>query len=402
MGKRFFAHILIATCLGSPFLHAEETAGAPAPIEIMVSVAEQKLALVKDGAILHKYPISTSKFGLGDSNGSYRTPLGNLKVCEKIGSNLSPGSVIKGRNATGEVLPANSPGRDPIVTRILWLDGLESCNANARSRGIYIHGTVEESKLGQPVSYGCIRMRSRDVVELFNDTPVGTTVQIVADKFPHFHKAEPPKPEILLVSNKDGVKTTVGAHGQFVTFAPKAAEKPQPAPAPLVAQNNNKAPAKSAPQLVAEKSPEPAAKPPVPAPKFVAKTEAPEKLAAPIALGPTIVFSMPKVVAKPLASAATEPRVVLHLMSGSILTYDLHNDAKAGHRDDAKSEPRASEPPAEPRSVVLQILAAVDFLGSPDEVRRRMPLDYLSAHLLNPPEPQLRLAVRAASPTPDL
>src|SRR5260221_8933040 len=77
-GHRHWIHILIAACAaGSPFLHGEETAGAPAPLEIVVSVAEQKLALVKEGAILRKYPISTSKFGLGDSNGSYRPPVGN-------------------------------------------------------------------------------------------------------------------------------------------------------------------------------------------------------------------------------------------------------------------------------------------------------------------------------------
>ncbi len=81
-------------------------------------------------------------------------------------------------------------------------------------------------------------------------------------------------------------------------------------------------------------------------------------------------------------------------MTGSILTSDLHDVSKVEHRD--------SEPSAEPRSVVLQLVAAIDFLGSPDEVRRRMPLDRLSAHLLNPPEPQMRLAFRAPAPAPDL
>src|SRR5688572_23786502 len=128
------------------------------PPEVIISVADQKLIVVRDGMWTHKFRISTSKFGLGDSYGSYKTPLGKLRVCDKIGAGLSAGSVIKRRHATGEILPVNAPGRDPIVTRILWLEGLEPSNEHAKARGIYIHGTVEESKIGDPVSYGCIRM----------------------------------------------------------------------------------------------------------------------------------------------------------------------------------------------------------------------------------------------------
>lgn len=188
--------------MGSAVVLAEDDADGPPPLEIVISVAEQKLALVKDGGLVRKYPISTSKFGLGDSFNSYKTPLGRLRVCDKIGDHLALGAVLKSRNATGEILPVNSPGRDPIVTRILWLDGLEPGNSNAKSRGIYIHGTVEESKLGQPVSYGCIRMRSRDVVELFDETPVGTPVEIITDRFPRFRKAAP-KTEVLFASNEN-------------------------------------------------------------------------------------------------------------------------------------------------------------------------------------------------------
>lgn len=164
---------------------------------VVISVAEQKLAILRDGGLVKKYPISTSKYGLGDSYGSYKTPLGKLRVCEKVGDDLALGAVLKQRHATGEVLRANSPGRDPIVTRILWLEGIEAQNSNARARGIYIHGTNEENKIGQPVSYGCIRMRSRDVLEVFDEVPVDAPVAIIAEKLPRFAKYTPPKPPII-------------------------------------------------------------------------------------------------------------------------------------------------------------------------------------------------------------
>jgi lipoprotein-anchoring transpeptidase ErfK/SrfK len=163
-------------------LAGEEAPSAPA--EIVVSVAEQKLALVRGGEVLRKYPISTSRFGVGDRYGSYRTPLGRLEISEKIGGRLPAGAVLKHRNATGEVLPPNAPGRDPIVSRILWLSGREPGNRNAYARCVYIHGTPDEKHLGRPVSYGCIRMRSVDVIELYAATPVGTQVSILPGKLP--------------------------------------------------------------------------------------------------------------------------------------------------------------------------------------------------------------------------
>jgi lipoprotein-anchoring transpeptidase ErfK/SrfK len=159
-------------------------AAQPSRTEIIVSVAEQKLALVRDGEVLRKYPISTSRFGIGDSYGSYRTPLGHLKVDQKIGDGLPAGAVIKHRSFTGEVLKPNAPGRDPIVSRILWLNGQEATNANAHARGVYIHGTPDEKHLGRPASYGCIRMRSSDVIELYAGVPVGTDVSIIPGKLP--------------------------------------------------------------------------------------------------------------------------------------------------------------------------------------------------------------------------
>jgi lipoprotein-anchoring transpeptidase ErfK/SrfK len=147
--------------------------------QIVVSTREQKLALLDRGNVMAIYPVSTSKFGLGDWRGSRFTPLGQLQIAEKIGDNAPPGTVFKDRRRTGEIVLANSPGRDPIVTRILWLRGLEAQNANAFSRDIYIHGTPEEWKIGSPASYGCIRMRSSDIIQLYNIVGIGAGVTIV-------------------------------------------------------------------------------------------------------------------------------------------------------------------------------------------------------------------------------
>ena len=152
---------------------------AHASTSIVVSVPEQKLVVLHNGLRVGSFPVSTSKFGLGDRPRSYATPLGTLEVASKVGNGAVPGTVFKGKRPTGEVLRPNAPGRDPIVTRILHLRGLDACNARAFGRGIYIHGTAEERKIGRPASYGCIRMRSRDIVRVFNSVPVGTKVEIV-------------------------------------------------------------------------------------------------------------------------------------------------------------------------------------------------------------------------------
>lgn len=147
--------------------------------QIVVSTREQKLALLDRGNVLAIYPVSTSKFGLGDWRGSRFTPLGKLQIAQKIGENAPSGAVFKDRRRTGEIVAPDSPGRDPIVTRILWLRGLEAQNANAFSRDIYIHGTPEERLIGMPVSYGCIRMRSSDIIQLYDIVGTGAAVTIV-------------------------------------------------------------------------------------------------------------------------------------------------------------------------------------------------------------------------------
>jgi lipoprotein-anchoring transpeptidase ErfK/SrfK len=135
---------------------------------IVISIPEQRLALLDNGALIATYPISTSRFAIGDMPGSRATPLGELEIAKKIGGAAPSGTVFKDRRPTGEVLVPDAPGRDPIVTRILWLRGLEGQNANAYGRYIYIHGTPEERNIGKRASYGCIRMRSRDVIQLYD------------------------------------------------------------------------------------------------------------------------------------------------------------------------------------------------------------------------------------------
>jgi len=146
--------------------------------ELMISTKDQKMLLLEDEKPVATYRISTSKYGIGDRFGSYATPTGELFVCQKIGDQLPLGAVFKDRKPTGEVLRPNAPGRDPIVTRILWLKGKEPQNKNAYARYIYIHGTPEEKNLGKPKSYGCIRMSSVDVAQLYDRVGKGTRVEI--------------------------------------------------------------------------------------------------------------------------------------------------------------------------------------------------------------------------------
>jgi hypothetical protein len=159
--------------------------------QLVISVRDQKLMLLRNGEKVAIYPISTSMFGLGDAWGRMTTPLGWLAVEKKIGDNVPVGAVFHNRRLTGEVLQPNAPGRDPITTRIIWLRGLEAQNAHAFQRCIYIHGTPEENKIGRPASYGCIRMKSKDVAELYNQVPLGAVVQIIPDRLPKAEKAKP-------------------------------------------------------------------------------------------------------------------------------------------------------------------------------------------------------------------
>jgi lipoprotein-anchoring transpeptidase ErfK/SrfK len=162
------------------------------PPRVIISVRDQKLMIIENGKRVAVYPVSTSKFGIGDRWGSMATPVGWLQVAEKIGDHAPTGAVFHKRRFTGEILPPNAPGRDPIVTRIIWLRGLESGNANAFNRCIYIHGTAEEKTIGKPASYGCVRMCSKDVTQVYAQLQLGALVRIIPDSLPKLPKLKNP------------------------------------------------------------------------------------------------------------------------------------------------------------------------------------------------------------------
>lgn len=147
------------------------------PISLQVDTTRQTVHLLSNGAPVKSWPVSTSKFGLGTEPGSFRTPLGKFRVCEKVGAGAPLWAVFRSRVATGEIA---GPGgeEDGILTRILWLEGLEETNANTRERFIYLHGTNQEDKIGSPASHGCIRLKNLDICEVFDLVPVGTPVEI--------------------------------------------------------------------------------------------------------------------------------------------------------------------------------------------------------------------------------
>jgi hypothetical protein len=167
---------------------------------ILVSVADQSLELYQRETLLGRYPISTSRFGLGDRPGSRATPLGKMEVAIKIGAGAPLGAVFRSRRRTGEVLRPDAPGRDPIVTRIIWLKGLEPQNRHAFSRCIYIHGTAEERNVGHPASFGCVRMKSSDILRVFNAIGVGAAVDIIPGSLPDYRPQPTPVVQVQVAS----------------------------------------------------------------------------------------------------------------------------------------------------------------------------------------------------------
>jgi L,D-transpeptidase YbiS len=155
---------------------------------IRVSLAAQRLELLEGTRVVASYPVSTSARGAGERSGSERTPRGRHEIRAKIGAGAPAGAVFEGRRATGEVctpeLARQQPERDWILTRILWLRGLEPGrnrlgDVDSMRRYIYIHGTPDETSLGAPASHGCIRMRNADVIDLFDRVEPGDPVEIV-------------------------------------------------------------------------------------------------------------------------------------------------------------------------------------------------------------------------------
>jgi lipoprotein-anchoring transpeptidase ErfK/SrfK len=144
---------------------------------IHVSIQEQQLTVKENEEPIRTYPVSTSRFGIGTEEGSFKTPTGRFRVLQKIGSERPKGTVFVGRVPLqpGEKSPSTE---DLVTSRILWLDGLDEDNANTRDRFVYIHGTKHEHKVGTAASHGCVRMRNEDVIELFEMVDEGTPVVI--------------------------------------------------------------------------------------------------------------------------------------------------------------------------------------------------------------------------------
>jgi L,D-transpeptidase YbiS len=159
-------------------------------MKILIQIPAQTLDLLDDtGRLLRRYLVSTAANGAGEENGSFCTPRGKHIIRAKIGANQPANAVFIKRRPTGEIytpeLGAQYPGRDWILTRILWLSGCESGynrsgSCDTMRRYVYIHGTPDTTVLGRPGSRGCVRMRNSDLVELFDAIPVGTAVEIIA------------------------------------------------------------------------------------------------------------------------------------------------------------------------------------------------------------------------------
>lgn len=158
---------------------------------IEISIADQALRLSTAG-ICHLYPVSTALNGIGEKSGSGKTPRGWHRIAAKIGAGQPENAVFVGRRPTGEVFSAQlaeqHPDRDWILSRILWLQGLEVernrlGDVDSMRRYIYIHGTPDTEPMGEPLSHGCIRMRNQDVIELFDLVEAGTEVWIQPHSF---------------------------------------------------------------------------------------------------------------------------------------------------------------------------------------------------------------------------
>jgi hypothetical protein len=180
---------------------------APSQFVLTVNIAEQTVSLFEQNKFVKKFPCSTSRFGIGQTEGSNRTPLGLHRIAEKIGAGEPAGTAFKSRKIIGYT---NAGSRDAssravsgseaatrtslplipdaiITTRILWLEGLEpgvnkgfngEVNVDSHSRYIYIHGTADQSSVGIPTSYGCIHLADADLIPLFDLLPSGTLVWI--------------------------------------------------------------------------------------------------------------------------------------------------------------------------------------------------------------------------------
>jgi lipoprotein-anchoring transpeptidase ErfK/SrfK len=164
-----------------------QCAGSACGTGILVNIGEQKIYLLRESRIVSEFPVSSSRYGTGNREGSHQTPLGLHRIEEKIGIVCQQGEIISRRVPTGRIAAdmADNSGNDVITSRILWLKGLEpgknsGPGIDSYQRYIYIHGTAQEHLIGSPASIGCIRMKNDDVIALFQAVEVGTLVNIVA------------------------------------------------------------------------------------------------------------------------------------------------------------------------------------------------------------------------------
>ena len=145
---------------------------------VVVDVAKQSLLVLEGRKTVAEFPVSTSKFGLGFEEGSYKTPTGRFRIARKIGRRAPLWTIFRARKDTGR-LAAPGGDEDLVLSRILTLDGLEKRNANSLRRFIYIHGTNQEHLIGTPASHGCVRLRNADMAALHAMVAAGDPVRIV-------------------------------------------------------------------------------------------------------------------------------------------------------------------------------------------------------------------------------
>ena len=186
MNIRFY-HILLVIALlltGNLISHANEKTKKM----LLVSIAEQMLFLTENGNIVDRYPISTSMYGTGNKKNTNKTPIGLHQIKYKIGHKAPLGQIFRATSNTGEIAKIHTDktdlSEDLILTRIMWLDGLEEGvnkggDNDSFKRHIYIHGTNEEGLIGSPASHGCIRMKNEDIVQLFEQVAHYDQVLIV-------------------------------------------------------------------------------------------------------------------------------------------------------------------------------------------------------------------------------
>lgn len=148
--------------------------------KLLIDSSTQKADLFDGNTLLKSYVISTAKNGLGCKEGSFCTPIGKHVVSEKIGGALPVKTILKGRLSTSKLWSENDNTSDDLVlTRILWLEGVEKHNGNTKERYIYLHGTNHENMLGQAVSHGCVRFSNLDIIDVFDCLDVGDAVEIL-------------------------------------------------------------------------------------------------------------------------------------------------------------------------------------------------------------------------------